>query len=551
MSDQSLRRRSAWIAAAAALLAACHLTIATAATQPTAPLQFDTTYSAPGGNIINVAAGGDFQDALNKAQLGDTIVLQAGASYTGPFTLPNKTSGQGWIYVTSSSYSSLPAPGQRVSPSNAANMPKILAPANNNAILTVANSNHFRFVGLEIAPVSGAFVYNVITIGNNDTSTATLANHIVFDRCYIHGDPVAQDRRGVEMDGAFIAVIDSYVSDFKQVGADTQALAAWNTSGPIKISDNYLDGAAENVIFGGTDSKASSLIPSDIEISNNLIVKPVALIGSKYVLKNLLEFKSAQRALVSGNVFQNNPAAGQQGFALLVTPRNQQNTAPWSTTTDINITNNVFINVGSGINILGTDNIGSSQRTARVAITNNVIGVTGLGGAAAREFQILCGGSDIIIDHNTALNSAPTTTNSDIAASGGATCPTGSLITNNFVFTNNLSTATVYGFFGAGVGTGIPALNANFSNWTFVKNAMIGQKAASYPTGNYFPADLAAVQFSSYTGGAYTGGDYSLAAGSPYKGLGTDGLDLGAVLSGTSLASSYVTPNPPSNLAVK
>ena len=161
--------------ALAAVTAACLVNGAgVAATLPTAPKTFDTTYVAPKGATLTVGAGGNLQAALDKAQLGDTIVLQAGATFTGPFQLPNKTAGSGWIYVVSSNLSQLPPPGTRVSPENAANMPKILAPNVLNALTTVANSHHFRFVGLEFAPVSGSTkIYAVVTIGNDDTSPAT------------------------------------------------------------------------------------------------------------------------------------------------------------------------------------------------------------------------------------------------------------------------------------------------------------------------------------------------------------------------------------------
>src|SRR4051812_37822941 len=56
-----------------------------------------------------------FQSAINSSQLGDTIVLQAGTTYTGWFTLPNKTTGSGWVTITSSALASLPAAGVRVS----------------------------------------------------------------------------------------------------------------------------------------------------------------------------------------------------------------------------------------------------------------------------------------------------------------------------------------------------------------------------------------------------------------------------------------------------
>jgi hypothetical protein len=520
--------------ALAGLAAACVVHgVGLAATIPTAPQTFDTSYVAPTGATLTVAAGGDLQAALNQAQLGDTIVLQAGTTFTGPFKLPNKTSGTGWIYVVSSNLASLPPPGQRVGPNDAVNMPKILSPAYNDALTTIANSHHFRFVGIEFAPITDASLYTLIAIGNADTSPATLAHHIVFDRCYVHGHPGVNDRRGIEMDGAYVAVVDSYVSDFQWVGADSQGLWAYNTTGPLQIQDNYIEAATENVLFGGADSRDASLVPANIEIRNNYFFKPLSLIGSSYAPKNLLEFKAAQRVLVTGNTFQNNPLGAQVGFALLITPRNQNGSAPWSVTADIAVTDNTFMNIGSGINILGTDNLHPSLSTARVLIRNNLIGVTGLNGANGRAFQVLAGGSDYTIDHNTVINSAPAPTPSDLMTAESATSKV-----NNFTFTNNLATRTAFGFFGSDVGEGVAALNANFTNWVFAKNVIVGARAAIYPAGNFFPTSIAAVGFMSGT-------DYTLSPDSPYKSAATDGTDIGANLAMTPL------PNPPANVVVK
>src|SRR5262249_12995556 len=97
---------------------------AAVAALPELPRVFiDTTYAAPaGGHIWTVNAGGNLQGALNSAQPGDTIVLRAGATFTGNFRLPNKT-GSGWIYIISSDLSLLPA-GRRVGPADAIHMPK-------------------------------------------------------------------------------------------------------------------------------------------------------------------------------------------------------------------------------------------------------------------------------------------------------------------------------------------------------------------------------------------------------------------------------------------
>jgi hypothetical protein len=510
-----------------------------AATLPTAPKTFDTTYAAPPGATLTVGTGGNLQAALDKAQLGDTIVVQAGATFTGPFKLPNKAAGSGWIYVVSSNLSQLPPAGTRVSPANASNMPKILAPNGQSAITTVANSHHFRFVGIELAPVSGATkIYTVVVIGNSDTSPATLPSHIVFDRCYVHGLPGADDRRGIEMDGAYVAVVDSYISEIHEVGADSQALAAWNTTGPLQIRNTYLEGAGENVMFGGADPNEAALVPADIEIRNNYFFKPLSLLQTKYVIKNLLEFKLGKRALVAGNTFQNSPASGQNGMAVLITPRNQNGKATFSVVNDIEISGNTLINVGGGFNLLGRDNLNPSLPTERILIRNNLVGVSGLNGAGARAFQFLNGGSDYTVDHNTVINTAPPTANPDLGMADSA-----ALKVNNLVFTNNLSTQTRYGFFGSGRGEGTAALNGHFTNWTFSKNVIVGAAAAKYPAGNFFPTDVAEVRFANYAGG-----NFVLAAASPYKNAGTDGADIGA--SGPP-ATNAIVPNPPANVVVK
>ena len=49
---------------------------------------------------LTVNAGGDLQAAINAAQPGDTILLQAGAVFTGNYTLPAK-GGSSYITIRS------------------------------------------------------------------------------------------------------------------------------------------------------------------------------------------------------------------------------------------------------------------------------------------------------------------------------------------------------------------------------------------------------------------------------------------------------------------
>jgi hypothetical protein len=189
----------------------------------------DTTYAAPSARQISVPTGGDLQAALNLAQPGDTIILQAGATYTGNFTLPVK-SGTAWIYVRSSALSSLPA-GTRVGPARASLMPKIVSPSTSPAISTAAGAHNFRFAGIEItttrASTNGTnYVLVYLEAPGGNTSLAQVPADLVFDRCYVHGTPTGNIRRGILLNSARTAVVDSYLSDFHEVGADSQAIAS-------------------------------------------------------------------------------------------------------------------------------------------------------------------------------------------------------------------------------------------------------------------------------------------------------------------------------------
>jgi hypothetical protein len=96
---------------------------------------------------------------------------------------------------------------------------------------------------------------------------------------------------------------------------DSQRLMSFNGVGPYLIQNNFLQGGAENIVFGGTDPGITNLIPSDITIVGNLIQKNLTWRGQaapyNWVIKNLFELKNAQRLLIDGNVLQYTWVSGQ------------------------------------------------------------------------------------------------------------------------------------------------------------------------------------------------------------------------------------------------
>jgi hypothetical protein len=62
------------------------------------------------------------------------------------------------------------------------------------------------------------------------------------------------------------------------------------------------------------------------------------------VVKNHLELKNAQRVTVDGNLLENNWAAGQSGYSIMLTPRNS-GSAPWTRVQNVTFTNNIVRHV--------------------------------------------------------------------------------------------------------------------------------------------------------------------------------------------------------------
>jgi hypothetical protein len=382
-------------------------------------------------------------DALVKCAPGDVIVLDAGATYTGDFALPPKTGTSGkWIYIISNKLGNLPV-GRRVSKDDAANMPKIVGPSAMSTITFRDVANHWRFAGIEVYSASTyrppnytPDVYYAYSLISNATNpSVTLPDSITFDRCYIHGDDTHDVQSGMQGNVSNFAVVDSYISDIHMKGADTQAIVAYFTPGPIKIVNNYLSAAGENVMLGGAGGYKNPYVPSDVEIKNNYLFKPLswAKVGvgippnPTMVVKNAFEMKSAQRVLFGKNVIENVWAGGQIGVAILLTVRSSQS-GDVAVVSDITITNNILKNVVAGFSTLATDymcgqapyiNCRNAGSQGRWYIANNLIlffdstlpgggrsAALYIGGGRDRINDRVVGLHDLVFQHNTTVSPA-------------------------------------------------------------------------------------------------------------------------------------------------
>ena len=585
---------------------------------------------------IHVPAGGNLQTAIDQAQGGDVITLAAGAVYAGNFVLRNKPGVTVPIVIrTATPDSALPGPGVRMTPAYAPLLAKIRSSKTMPAVRTAVGAHHWTLQLLEfLANVNG--YSDIIALGANDatqTDLTTVPYALVLDRLYIHGDPLVGQKRAISLHTRDTTIINSYISDCKGVGQDTQAIYGANGPGNYLIENNYLEGAGENFMIGGADPTIPNLVPTNIVFRRNHVYKPVEwrspivptpqsvavtavagggtlpaatytyrvvarrlagqtnyaysapstevaiavgaggaarvswqpvanaqdyLIygrtagainvfwtttgttftdtgaagtagtpgsGTRWTAKNLLELKSGQDIVIEGNVFENLWVGDQSGYAIALTPRNQDGRAPWTVLQRVSFRHNHVRHTAGGVNILGRDDLQPTLRTNNITIENNLWeDLTTTWGSGSRFLLIGDGPDAVTVNHNTIL----TTQGSIVWLYGG---PLGSptAITNSR-YTNNMSAHRTYGIMGQNYSAGSATISAYLPDGVVTRNVLAGGTASAYPSGNFFPTTTA--WESGFVN--YAAGDYRLAASSPYRNAGTDGTDLGANIAAMS-----------------
>jgi IPT/TIG domain/Putative Ig domain len=483
-------------------------------TLPTLPQAFvDTSYpDTTGYTVVNVPPG-SLQMALKSASCspnGTILQLPRGSVDKEIITLPQKAcASDKWIIITTAGVS-LPAQGTRLDPSAFVGQIARLtqSASGESTIQTQHNSpvNHYWLAGLEIEQTA-PIVYMTIDIGTYAATPDQLPSNIVIDRCYVHGKATNDVQRDILLNGSNLAVVDSYVSEGHWAGVDAQAISTWNGSGPLKITNNFLEGSGENVLIGGAVA-LPELVPSDIEIRSNYFHKSLSWRkadpsygGIPWTVKNLLEFKNAQRVLVDGNIFENNWTMAQTGTAVLFTPRAEFGKMPWDVVQDITFTHNLVQHAAGAFDMLGIDDTDKTTtgivRMRRALIKDNLlldISKTNWTGYGAL-FELLSGVNSITIDHNTGFS------DHFFALADGVP-------SSKLVFTNNIVERGEAGFVGSGTAEGTAALTKFAPAAVFSYNVIVGGNSSLYPAGNLFPGSIPALQLVNY--GGPDSSDYAL-----------------------------------------
>lgn len=458
------------------------------------------------GRIIRVPPGGSVQAAIDQATSGDIVELQAGASYFGEVKLPNKPLTD-FVTIRSSEVNKL-AVDKRVGPEDAASMAKIMARGAGKSAITAENgAHHYRFVGIEFSATGDDYVYNLILFGNGE-AVDKLPHDLQVDRCYVHPGKKGIVRRGIALNSSDTTIKNSCLEGFGFPGEETQGICGWTGTRNVRIINNYIEGGAENIMFGGSDPGSADQIPADIEVRGNHLNKPRSWVGTA-TMKTLFELKNAKRVQLVGNLLTNNWV----GSALRITVRNQDGNAPFSTVEDVTIRDNIIQNAGDGINILGKDDTHESKTLKNLRIENNLfLNIAGGNGLDGSGYLLqIADGIGISFINNTAFNKG------NIVSFYGTT-------PQNFEFRDNIVGHGNYGVHGLS-DLKSPSSRAIFQNNIFMNLNGVPPGDYAFPPGNSIVSAISDVGFENPTNG-----DYRLSPKSKFHWKGSGSKDPGSNL---------------------
>jgi hypothetical protein len=231
---------------------------------------------------IVVPAGGDLQAALNAASCGDDLVLQAGATFSGNFTLRYKGPCSGTIadYITirTSNLSGIPTAGTRINPSHVSAMAKLMAGSSAPALEAEANAHHYKLVGIEITNAGGNVVTPELVLLGSRSSGGGIPftqhpHHITFDRCWIHeatsdtttpNSIVTTAIRGFNLDASDITITESRIAGFRAYQPVSQGVEASNailfpsSALRVTVQNTFLEAWFCPVFFGGSGGSTAN-----------------------------------------------------------------------------------------------------------------------------------------------------------------------------------------------------------------------------------------------------------------------------------------------------
>jgi len=487
---------------------------------------------------VKVPVGESVQTAYDALEpTGGIIQLEVG-THLGELRIRERPPDAPWVTITSDS-SEYPPVGSMITPEYLPALGVLQGVTKTTSPIRIQNkAHHVAFVNIGIGPPLTKS-YSHVEMGGDKRNMLTPEDRpdgFLFDRCYIFGDPVLGGHRGITLNASNVTVSSCYIKDIFEPGRDSQAVSAWNGGQYLKIENCFLEGGAENVMFGGSDCASPEMACSDILISRCHLSKNYAWmsLASQPSIKCLFEIKSVKRLRMEHCLLECNwKRDWSTGVGVMLKACNQEGGEPTATCEDVVLENLVIRNVGSVFGIIGKNDSGqTSDWMRRVAIRNvlaydiNQTPYLGTG----RGMPVANGVDDgIVIDHVTYHSNSHSWMN--FYTDSGITASPGPL-----AFQNSMVCEGSYGYLSATNGIGFAALK---KDWPHAQTVVTGNcfKAGSRSQGTLPPDNI---RLSAADWEASLGPDHMVLPGSPANAVNTtDGTPPGASFTPPARVGTY------------
>lgn len=268
----------------------------------------------------------------------------------------------------------------RVTKNDAANMPIIQSLTVDPVVKGKNGSGGMIFRNVGFSFVNTGFDRTIVELGDDAVHMPTrkdVPSRFYFDGCLFLGHLTKGGHRGLLCNSSQTTVINCGFYDLFEFGRDSQAICGFNGTEGIWIENCYLEGGAENVIFGGSDSASLEMSPKNVKVIGCHLIKQRAWLdvpnGSNINIKALFELKNCENFYMNGCLLENNWAKNwSSGVGMTLKSCNQAN-EPWARMNHVLVENCVIRNVGSPFNVIGQNDSGLPSTRADDVVMRNIL----------------------------------------------------------------------------------------------------------------------------------------------------------------------------------
>ena len=224
----------------------------------------------------------------------------------------------------------------------------------------------------------------------------------VLDRSAVLGTTTAGARRGIAVNASGGRILNSTIDQCWRPDTEGQAILGWDGTEDWEITNCYLGGASQSLMFGGADASSASRVPRNIRVSRCDLGKDPAWTGH-VVLKTSFELKTGIGVHLSDCTFDGaGTGQGQGAYVMVLKSCNQDGSAPWSQTQGVTIERFTAMHGGGAVNFVANDGSNPSVTMGNVTLRNgtfSAIDPTLYPGSPGRGYTFIGAMTDVTLEN--------------------------------------------------------------------------------------------------------------------------------------------------------